>query len=183
MTRFILTFAAVASCALPVTAAPVPPASRTSRGPISDVTQMLNALPRTDPLLVGPAVMAGDGMIALPRRTTAVVAVEEVVTKQTPDGKAIQVKQVVTQVVPQHSTARVKVDACKFYLVGKDGKLEAIEAAKATAMLKKKTAVLTGESANVDPRNLALVKPGTLCVIFQPPPETQPPPIPEAPRN
>ena len=56
---------------------------------------------------------------------------------------------------------RVTVKACKFFAVSKEGKLEALDAAKATALLKKRTVLLIGGSAVVDPRHLTLVKPGT----------------------
>ena len=70
------------------------------------------------------------------------------------------------------------VKSCKFFTVSKEGKLEALDAAKATALLKKRTAILTGDSATVDPRHLELVKPGTRYLVIPPSPLQKPAPRP-----
>jgi hypothetical protein len=180
-----LTLAAVAGFVLPGSSAPVPVPGKTSQGPISDTLRLLEMLPRTAPLTPGPAVMVGDGSIQLERRTAQYVTrVVEVVVK-TADGKEMRVQQTVSEAIPIATQVRVKTDACKFYTVNKEGKFEAMDAAKATAMLKQKTAVLTGETADVDPKTLQMVRPGTLCIIFTTPTPTAPPPIvpDEKPRN
>ena len=51
-------------------------------------------------------------------------------------------------------------------VVGKEGKLEALDADKAAALLKKSTPALLDGSSAVDPRHLELVKPGTLYITL-----------------
>jgi hypothetical protein len=63
----------------------------------------------------------------------------------------------------------VRAKDCKFFVVAKEGKLEAIDLKKAAARLTKPTAVLTGEGAEADPRNLEVVKPGTLYLVMPTP--------------
>jgi hypothetical protein len=173
-----LTAATAACLALPAAAAPAPAPS--SPGPISEAVRLSGIVPRTAPPLASRAVAAGEGVIELELRTMTYVA--EAVTENvaTPDGKVVPVTRFVTKTVPQAVTVAVKADGVKFFTVTKDGKLEALDAAKAAGLLKKRTAVLTGESADVDPRNLELVKPGTLYLVlprldFETPP---PPPAP-----
>ena len=84
------------------------------------------------------------------------------------DGKVVQVKRVVMSIVSVPRTVRVQLDGLKFFTVTAEGKLEAIDAAKATEMLKHKTPVLSGDGADVDPRNLELVKAGTLYLVIPP---------------
>jgi hypothetical protein len=56
----------------------------------------------------------------------------------------------------------VQAKAIKSFVVTKEGKLEALEADKLADAIKKPTPVLLGESAEVDPRYLELIKPGTI---------------------
>jgi len=158
-------------------------------------------LPTTAPLRVRTVVITKEGTIGLerpalmPMKTkrlvTEMVPVERVVTENVrrPDGKVGQVSRTVktmvaqykevetTAYVPLWSTERkpVPVKACKFFVVTKDGKLEALDVEKATARLKKKTVVLTGDTTEVDPRRLELIKPGTLYLIVSPSPPPAPP--------
>jgi len=136
-------------------------------------------LPKTGPLLVTTAVLAGDGTIELDRRTMVHRQSYVTETIQGPDGKPQTITRVVTDAVPVATKVRVLVKGCKFFVVSKEGKLEALDADRAAAQLKKLAAVLTGESAEVDPKTLELVKPGTLCVIHLPPVPTAPPPLPD----
>jgi hypothetical protein len=78
------------------------------------------------------------------------------------------VEEVRTIMVPQTSLreAKVAVKECKLFQVSKEGKLDAVEADKAAALWKKPTHVLSGSRADVDPRLLELVKPGTLYLVL-----------------
>jgi hypothetical protein len=170
-------------------AAPVPIGTPASLGPISDFLQR-----RDRALLAAPhvtsAVMPEESSIRIGRRVLAYQATEQVRTEyvtvakeviekvKLPGGKIQEVKRVVTETQPVQRKVLVnvpveriemvtmKAEACKFFLVTKDGKLEALDTAKAAPLLKKATPVLTGDSAEVDPRSLELVKPGTLFVVF-----------------
>jgi len=188
---------------MPALAAPVPVPASTARGPISEALRLREMLPRTAPLTVTPAVMAKEGVIVMERRVLVTVPIQREVSVNVPvtrqviekvvqaDGKVVERVRPITEYVTQKQTvtewssqARAETitlmaNGCKYFVVTKDGKLEAINADKATAMLKKKTAVLTGDSADVDPRTLELVKPGTLCVISPPAASTAPPPLPD----
>jgi hypothetical protein len=200
--RMWLALAAAAWFVLPGTAAPVPIPAPASTSPIAEAVRLRGLLPTTTPLAVIPAAMAKEGVLELEyptlvtlkaiRTVTVMRSEEKTVTEtvQGPGGKVEQVKRKVTEMVP--ATVQVEVTvlvpggkvekmpvpvkSCKFFVVSKEGKLEPLDAAKATALLKKRTAVLTGASAEVDPRTLELIKPGTLCVIYAPPPP--PPPLP-----
>jgi hypothetical protein len=191
---------AAAWWAVPCLAAPVPVPTTTKNGPITDALRLREMLPRTAPLTVSPAVMARDGVITMERRVAVTVPVAREVTVNVPvtkvvvqkvtlpDGKVEERQRTITEYVAQKRTVTemssqtraesvtMQASGCKFFVVTKDSKLEAIDADKATAMLKKKTAVLTGDNANIDPRTLELVKPGTLCVISPPPTYNTPPP-------
>jgi hypothetical protein len=186
LSRTWLALAAVAWFALPGASAPAPapdPAPLPP-GPLSDALRLRDRLPKTPPLLVSPAVMAGEGVIELERRALVTIEKRVNVTVKRPDGATTTEVYAVTEVVPHAVKVRVMVKACKFFTVTREGKLEALDAAKATALLKKKTAVLTGQTAEVDPRTLELVKPGTLCVILVHPfPYAPPPPAPPPPAN
>ena len=193
---------------LAAAAAPAPAPVAVPTSPIAEALRLRGLFPQTAPLTVSPAVMAGEDTIQLERRlpvyqtvtrnVTQMVPVQKVVTEtvQKPGGGAVQVQRVVTEMVPvtrqvqvtvqvpggRAAQVRVAVKTCKFFVVSKEGKLKALDADKATALLKKRTPVLAGTSAEVDPRSLELVKPGTLCVIHEPPaPERLPEPRPPVP--
>jgi hypothetical protein len=174
-------------------AAPAP--ALVSQGPITDALRLIGLLPRAAPLHVCPAVLAEEGIIALERRTVISVRVRRnvpvmvPVTRQVveavrlPGGKVEQRTRQITELITQWrqveetvampggavETVRLAVKTCKFFVVSKEGKLETVDAPRAVALLKKKTAVLTGDSAEVEPRALELIRPGTLCVIVPPP--------------
>jgi hypothetical protein len=213
LNRIWLAFAAAAWFALPGTAAPVPIPAPASASPIAETVRLLGMLPTTAPLFVRTAVMGKEGVIEVERPAMATMLVTRNVTVmfprainvtetvQGPDGKAKQVTRKVTEMVAETKSENVTilvpggkvekipvaVKSCKFFVVSKEGKLEALDTAKATALLQKRTAVLTGESAEVDPRHLELVKPGTLCMIYLPPappaPPAPPPPPPPPPQG
>jgi hypothetical protein len=180
-----LALAAAAWFGLSAAAAPAP----RSEGPISDALAVRALLPATTAPLVTPAVMVEKGVIelqALEVETRQMKFTEIVVL---PNGKQAPVERVVTQAIYQMRAARRKTEGIKFFTVTAEGKLEAIDAAKATGMLKERTPVLTGGSADVDPRALELVKPRTLYLVLPqaggpldtptPPAEPMPPPPPE----
>jgi hypothetical protein len=167
--------------ALPAVAAPVPVGTPASQGTISDYLRLRETIPQTTAPHAGPAVMVGDGTLEMERRIMVYVPVTEVMTVQQ-DGKNVQVARTTYRTTAKVEMVRVKVDGCKFFSVTKEGKLEALETAKATGMLKKRTAILAGEGCEVDPRHLELIKPGTLYLLVpQPEPTLNPPPIPPLP--
>ena len=205
--------ALLAAAWLPLAAAavPAPISARTSQGPITDALRLRSLLPATAPPLVLPAAMVGEGVIGLEHHPAVFMEIKRIVTRmvpvarqvtenvQLPGGKVVRRTRVVTQMVPvmQEVSERIQrpgrqaaawhlpVKSCKFFVVSKDGKLEALDTAKATALLKKRTVLLAGGSVNVDPRHLTLVKPGTLYLVFPPPPPPPPPgsPLEKKPRT
>ena len=161
-------------------AAPVPVSPPQSQGPLSDALRLRGLLPRTAPLRVSKAVMPGEGVVELEVQVYVTVTERAIETVRTADGKAVQVERFVTRAVPQAKSVQTEAKFYKFYSVTAKGKLEAIDAAKEAALLKKKSPILTGDSADVDPRTLEIVKPGTICLIQLPmSPTKPPPPIPE----
>lgn len=195
---------AVVCVPLAAVAAPAPAPGPTSKGPISDVLRLHGMLPATAAPSVVPAVMADEGFIGLEYRSMVAVQVKRAVTTMVaetravtenvkrPGGKVEQVTRYETRMIPvlrevfttemrpvgKPQIRRVPVRNCKFFEVRNDGKLKALDAGRATALLKKKTAILTGRSAEVDPRHLVLVKPGTLYLVLPPP---EPLPLPRRP--
>jgi hypothetical protein len=156
-------------------AAPVPVPGTKTGGPITDALRLRELLPRTAPLTPAPAVLGQGDVIQMDSVSVYYVTEQIVEVVQTPQGRA-EVVKTVTKPVMRSFTKTVAVADCKFFVV-KDGKLEALDADKAKAMLKKKTAVLTGESADLDSRTLDVVKSGTLCVITLRATPTAPPPV------
>jgi hypothetical protein len=190
--RLWLVLAAAWLAAASATAAPIPPRS-SSQGPISDALVLREMLPATAPPRVMKVVMAKDD-IELQHRTFRTFAVMEKVqqVKYVPvervrtvkrDGIPVTEKYIeyaaVTEEMAVQRTVQVLDDKirkewvaandCKFFMVTKEGKLEAVEAKKAATLLKEPTTILTGTSAEVDPRHLELVKPGTLYVVIPQP--------------
>src|SRR5262245_24131883 len=164
---------AAAGFALTAAAAPAPAPSPVSQGPISDYLRLRGKLPPTEPPHA-MRVRVEEGNIEVERRLAVYTQeVRQTVVKR--DGREVTVQS--TVVVPRYTVekATVPVKDCKFFQVTRDGKFEAVEASKAAARLKKPTAVLTGECAEVDPRHLELVKPGTLYLVVPPP---KPPELP-----
>jgi hypothetical protein len=109
-----------------------------------------------------------DDAVEVDRWTAQYVAVtrERVVVVE---GKEVKVTEAVTIAKPVLVKTKLTAKECKFFVVAKEGKLEALDVKKAAAMLKKPTAVLTGDSAEVDPRNLEVVKPGTIYLVIPAP--------------
>jgi hypothetical protein len=149
-------------------AGPTPP----SQGPISDALSLRGMLPMTAPPLVSRAVLPEEGVIELERRTMAPVTT----VKFKGEGSALTAYEVRVIILMDSQRTRMKMESVKFFSVTKEGKLEAIESKKAATMLKTRTAVLTGESAEVDLRHLEWIKPGTLYLVVPQP--TPPPPAP-----
>jgi hypothetical protein len=192
-----------------LSAAPIPTRASGSQGPISDALNARGLVPMTRPPSVQKVVMPDDASLEVHHRVLQPVEVEEVVNvteyrqetreaivKQ--DGKDVKVLQVVTvpivrqvvvkkvTMVPSDKVRKESVAAknCKFFSVTSDGKLEAIEVKEAAARLKKPTAVLVGDSPEVEPRHLELVKPGTLYVVRPAPSPVVPaPPMPKLERD
>jgi hypothetical protein len=108
------------------------------------------------------------GVVEMQIHFTVNVMREEIETITRPDGTIVQQKRIVQEAVPLSAQAAERADKCKFFLVTKDAKLEALDADKAAGMLKEKTAILTGESAELDDKALELVKPGTLYIVAPP---------------
>jgi hypothetical protein len=207
MTRSILCLALTALCVSLAHAAPAP--TPTSESPVGDALAVRALLPYAAPPTVTAAVTAGDGVIEMELQTVSMVAEtrvrkvltnvpetrEETANVTGPDGKIQTVKRQVTVYVPvareeQYTVtvpvitaggakARMTAKACRFFTVTTEGKLEALDAAKAATLLKTRKSVLTGESAEVDPRNLELIKAGTLYIAVPSSariPEAPPPP-------
>lgn len=197
-----LTVATVAGLAQPAMAAPAP-APPVSSSPIADALRLMALLPRTSPLTAQAARIVKEGVLGLERPTfvtkkfkrtvVRMVQQQKVVTVNIagPGGKVEAVQRTVTEVIPVYveeedtivvpgekvGVVEVSLQSCKIYTVTGEGKLEALGAEKAAGTLKKRTAILTGPSADVDPRALQLIKPGTLCVILPPapsPPDRKP---------
>ncbi|HVS35700.1 MAG TPA: hypothetical protein VMS17_08960 [Gemmataceae bacterium] len=184
MNKQITALALAAAAWFPLSAAAAPAPEPSSEGPISDALGLRGRLPSTPPPTAGAAIAAEKGGVNL-EVTVAIAISQEVVVnvpELSPDGKTVktvQQKRVVTSMVPETRIERIQADAVKFFTVGRDGKLESIDSAKALGMLKQFTPVLYGQPAEVDPRNLEQVKPGTLYLVLPlHQPESIPVPLP-----
>src|SRR5262245_28476416 len=162
LSKMWLAVAAAAWFALSAAAAPAPLPG--SQGPITDALRLRDLLPKTAPPLASPAMLTEEGVIELERRTMVQVTkqVEEIVEM---DGRKVAVARIVTETVPQVYRVRVAAKECKFFIVTNESKLEALDAKKAAGMLKKQTPVLTGDKADLDPKTLAVIKPGTIYLV------------------
>jgi hypothetical protein len=201
-----LTLAVAGWFALPgaIPAAPAP--APAPQGAIADALRLLGLLPATGPLQVRTAVMGKEVVelerfglvpVRMQQTVTRMVPIAEEVTQaiRRPDGKLVEVKRTIVKYIPQQATVEVTVmqqggkpekvpvpvKSCKFFVVNKDGRLEAVDAARAATLLEKRMAVLTGASTEVDPRHLELIKPGTLYLAVPPLPPPRPtmPPAPQ----
>jgi hypothetical protein len=187
--RFCLAALAVAGMALAAAAAPAP--APKSQGPISDFLLLRAALPPGEAPSVVEVSSDGDTFMVMHRMVVSVpVTWQEAVEFE---GKSVVVPR--TVMVPQVISRRSKVAVkdCKVFRVNKEGRLEAVEADKAAAQWKKPTQVLLGKSAEIDPRQLELVKPGTFYLVLSeaalnvpvevvapvPPPRGKPVPVPK----
>src|SRR5262245_23536351 len=142
---------AAAGFALTAAAAPAPAPSPVSQGPISDFLRLRGQPPHTEP---PPALRVRDaeGTTEVERRVAVYTQeVRQTVVKRDGREETVQVTVTVPRFTVQKATVAVK--DCKFFQVTRDGKLEAVEASKAVARLKKPTAVLTGECSQGDPRH------------------------------
>jgi hypothetical protein len=157
------------------TAAPVPDRAPQSQGPISDYLRIRGKLPATDPPV--PTKLSLNGNTIEVEKVVFQYVAESRERAVQQDGKVIKVVETVTIPVARIEKRQVPAKECKFFEVNKEGKLEAVEAKKAAELLKQPKAVLTGESAEVDPRHLELVKPGTLYVAL-PAPKAEALPVP-----
>jgi hypothetical protein len=177
--RFWLAVLAFGGLGLAAVAAPAPVPK--SQGPISDFLRLRASLPPGAPPSI-VEVQGGEETLTVTHRVPVYEQVAKTVAVEV-DGRTVQ--QVVTTTVSKAVlvNAKVALKDCKFFRVSKEGKLEAVAADKAAGLLKKKTAVLTGTSAEVDPRQLELVKPGTLYLVLpdvmnMPAEPLAPPPLP-----
>jgi hypothetical protein len=156
--------AALAAAGLGLTAAAAPPPAPRSQGPISDFLRHRAALPPAAPPRV-VTVRGDEGTITMTHRQVVYVAAQETAIVER-DGKTVT--EIRTRMVPtvHQMETRVALKDCKVFRVSKEGKLEAVARDKAAALWKKPTAVLSGTRADVDPRLLELVKPGTLYLVL-----------------
>jgi hypothetical protein len=153
--------------ALTTRSAPIPASGPDSKGPISDALRVRGKMPATTAPQPTKVVMVDD-TLEVSRWVTRSEAVEQT-RKVVVDGKEVEERYVTVRMVPVAMAMRVVAKECKFFTVVKEGKLEALDVKKAAAMLKKPTAVVTGDSAEVDPRVLEVVKPGTLYLMLPTP--------------
>jgi hypothetical protein len=152
-------------------------------GSIADVLRLRDKLPRgTSPTVTEVAMK--DGAIEISRQVIQLAPRLEEYIEKTPDGRTEKrVRQVTTQVV-QIVKQTVEAKTIKSFVVTKDGKLEALDAAKLPDMLKKPTSVLIGDSTDVDARHLDLIKPGTVYLAIPSHPSAiSVPPLPPLPKE
>jgi hypothetical protein len=166
LTRMWLALAAAGTFAILTVAAPAP--APESQGPISDALRLRGKVPPGSPPVGTRVTMIDDNTIEVDRVSMQYVSEARQVEVEK-DVKTETRTEIVTRAVPTSYRERVAAAKCKFYTVTKDGKLETLEGKKAAALLKKPIAVLTGDSAEVDPRHLEMVKPGTLYLILPAP--------------
>jgi hypothetical protein len=164
--RFWLAVLAVGGMALAVAAAPAP--APKSQGPVSDFLRLRATLPAGEaPSVV--EVSSDDETLTMTHRMVASVPTVRTQTVEIEiEGRRVSQVQTVTVMVPvvQYLRRKVPVKECKVFRVSKEGKLEAVEADKGAAQWKKPTEVLVGTSAEVDPRQLELIKPGTFYLVL-----------------
>jgi hypothetical protein len=173
-TKLCLTLALAATVVLTAHAAPAP--APESQGPISDAQRLRGKVPSTAPPGSTRVTMIDENTLEVERVTYQYVAEIRTRTVEV-QGKNVEVTETIGKAVPVTVQQRVPAKNVKFYTVTKDGKLDAIEAKKAAPLLKKPLAVLIGDKTEVDPRNLQIVKEGTLYLILPPPePEALVPP-------
>jgi hypothetical protein len=172
---------AAAWLALRAAAAPVPAVGPESQGPITDALRLRDKLPATAPPTVMKVALRGDD-IEVERRLPVYVPITREVNVER-DGKVEKVTQTtyVPSAVVRQETVPVK--GCKFFRVTNEGKLETLDVKKAAAMLQKEAPVLTGDRAEVDPKYLERVKPGTLYLVLPPRQELPPQPAPPPPKK
>ena len=169
------------------------PAS-SSPGGLAAVLSRRDKLPRSSPPAVSKAVMR-NGAVVLTRQvheyvpvarefTVNVVAMVPVTeeyevkvgdrterrtrTVYRPVNRQEKRVATVTQTALRTVQQTVAVNVVKAFVVTREGKLEALDGGKLSDRLRKPTAVLIGDSAEVDPRHLGLIRPGTLYLSLPP---------------
>jgi hypothetical protein len=170
MNRCTTALALATAAWITFTAAAAPAPEPPSQGPISDALALRSLVPTTPAPTANVAVSTEKEIVQMESLVAIPVFREVVDTITLPNGQTEQIKRAVSSVQYETRTIQVKADGIKFFTVGKDGKLEVVEPGKAMEQLQKRTPVLTGDSAEVDPRNLALVKAGTLYLVLPPTP-------------
>jgi hypothetical protein len=162
--RVLLVPAAAWLAAGALLAAPIP--DRTpSQGPISDFLRQRDNLPTTPAPTAIKFELRGDTLEATEHRVQYVPQVRQRFIQA--DGVNRVVTETVTVPVATVVKRAVAVKDCKFFTVT-DAKLRPLDLDRAKAMLKEPTAILTGTTAEVDPRHLEMVKPGTLYLVVPP---------------
>jgi hypothetical protein len=162
LSKFGLAALIVAGVVLTAMAAPAP--APRSQGPISDFLPRRAALPPGAPPTV-VSVQGDDDHITMTHQKVVFVPVTQAVQVDR-DGKTVtEVRTTLVHKVYSMQT-RGAVKDYKVFRVSKEGKLEALEADKAAARWKKPTEALIGTSADVDPRQLELIKPGALYLVL-----------------
>jgi hypothetical protein len=129
-------------------------------GSIGAILRMRDKLPRGSAPTTSEVVLKDDMLEVTRQVMYQTLVTEEVIMEQ--DGKPVKAIRTVT--VPRIELVKqgVAVKAIKSFVVTKEGKLEALDAEKLADAIKKPTRVLLGDSAEVDPRYLELIKPGTI---------------------
>src|SRR5260370_6333895 len=134
---------------------------------VAGILAVRDKLPRGSAPVVAEVEMK-DGMIEVGRQVMRLVPRAEEVAVPTADGRVQKVVRTTTVQVVQIEKQAVEAKTLKAFTVTKDGKLEALDAAKLPDLLKKPTTVLIGDSADLDPRHLALITPGTIYLSIPP---------------
>lgn len=169
-----LALATWAGLSLALTAAPAPPSR--SQGPVTDFLRLRGKVPqspapRAVKAQVSDEVIEYEQVVPVYQNVAKTVIVER-------DGKPLTMTVNTPQISYTIQKYQVPVKGCKFFRTNRDGKLEPIDADKALALLKKVALALSGDSDEVDPRHLALVKPGTLYIVTPPATAVATPPVP-----
>ena len=167
---------------------------------IGGILRMPDKLPRSFPPTLSTVVLnLGDITLMLQaiETKTEAMRVRDTVDRQVPYVVTVNVNgrieqrtayRTVTELVEREvhvTTARVRLvkqtvpaEKIKAFTVTKAGKLEAISNATLVEMLAKPTPALIGD-ADLDPRHLELIRPGTLFLAIPPDAYRQPPPLKE----
>ena len=92
----------------------------------------------------------------------------EVRTRAIPVVRWVEREVTVNRAVVRSVKQKVAANSIKAFTVTKDGKLESLDRAKFLGMLTKPITVLVGD-ADVDPRHLELIRPGTIYLVIDEP--------------
>src|SRR5262245_49888295 len=135
LTRLWLSPAAAAWLALAAAAAPVPVGAPESQGPVSDALRTRDRLPPAEAPQAMKVVLRGEAL-EVGRRVIEYRMEEREAAVEGPGGRVEKRKYAVAVPVTRLVTAAVPAKDCKFFTVTKEGKLEAMAASKAAALLK-----------------------------------------------